>query len=335
MSNIEGIDFNKVLSVDDNGDIHVLDEKAFIDIINMRDSDYFEQFANTGFEDFYLDFLGMLYSLNYLAENFRKGKFQSYLDENFGNIFTYELPVSYRNSYVFSKKEKPYLVNFVLPFSLDFYNVFFKQSFHNRKFLIDLYCTYANHLKESFAESLNVDRINQEEYKAFVDTLDERISNLERAHQVPEIIGIDDSGKIEIKDEDALYQLLNDSSSVNYLEKFVRLNSHLPDSAWCYDFEFLLEMIKLLNFNEWSQEQIDYLCGPKSRLYVIHYMVDDAPNVAYLLFGMYKHYFPMLKPRIDNLFATKRIDYSTYRALIICIDRILNMPEVNNERIVR
>ena len=336
MVNIGETNFDKVLSVDNNGDIHVLNEKALIDIINTGDSYYFEQFANTGLEDFYLDFFGVLHSLNFVAENFRKGEFQSYSDDVFGrNFFAPRLPESYIRMFLFFGNEKPYLVNFVIPIYLSFYEAFFKQSSHNRKFIIDLYIKYANNLKKSFAESLNVGRVNQEEYKAFVGRLDERISNLEGAYQVSEVVGVDDSGKVKIKDEVALYQLLNGLSNVNYLEKFVFLNSKVPESAWRYEFDFLIEMIKLLNYKEWNQEQIEYLFGQKSGLYVVHYMVDDAPNIADLFLRMYKFYFPMLKPRIDDLFATKLIDDSTYRALTICMDRILNMSEVNDERIVR
>lgn len=315
---------DKAIRVDNNGDIHILDENKFNDIIkNLLSHESMvvllsDKLMNTGYKNFYVIFLEDISYFNSRVEDCVRSKYS--LDNLNMSFLTFNF------SYVFSK---------------DFY----KQTLHNRKFITELFCTYANKAKETLIPLLNDGRMNQEQYNFFVNDLDKNIAYLEKLNQMfdemSSTIYVVDNEKIEVKDENKLYELLDYPDGADYVNNYIVAGMKSPSFEVIHDcdyiFHLLGDIIDFLHIDIWQKETANALIGSLlAHLHSHSYDYVDIPsNISEFLVKLCVHYFELLKLKIDNLFNTNQISNDAYQAIIGNMDNLLASIQVNNDRIVR
>ena len=313
-------DIDEAIQVDNNGGIHILDEEKFekIMVLPMNGSILSllsDKFINTGYNSFYVNFLVKVSNFNSNVKYRMESKYPT--DDIAMEFLTFN-------------------------FSYDFSNNFYKQTLHNRKFITELFCTYANKAKNSLILLLNDGRMSQEQYNSFVNSLDKNIMYLGRLNQTLNAIDVADDGKIEVKDESKLYEVLDYNDATNYVFDYIIARMTFPsfDATFNCDYIFhLLDDIKyFLNIDTWQEGTTNDLIGA-----LLSYLdsnlndiVDKIPsNISEFLVKLCVHYFELLRLKIDDLFNTNQISNDAYQAVICNMDNLLATLQVNNEKIVR
>lgn len=306
-----------LISIDNNEDIQISDEKEFMNILDIHKRDGVAMLIGKKIKDlsyknfspnFYLDFFNDIVFLQLITEN------------NF--LFDYFMAVLSR-------------------MQSEFFEGFCKQTLHNKKWTLSIFVKCSDKLKENFALILKDGHMSQDQYNTLINKLDEFILSLKKIIKVldPIYINVANNDKIEIKDEKVFYQMITDPNTAFYIYDYVYsvINRKLYDATLIDPsiFRSLIKISKYLNDNMWDDEKLNSLVAILKELnYSINFS-RKPDNLNEFLLKVCKTYFKIIKFKIDNLFNTNQIDNDIYQSFVSNMDNIYYILKVNFNKLSR